>query len=758
MFSDIFANIVIVASFLFLIGQIIKDYPLDTRLHYHEQTILGVIYGALGIALMSYAIHATDTVIFDLRNISIISAGIIGGPVSIAISSAMIAAFRMLYFGINTASVTAAFIALAIGISCAYISGLNLSKSKKFFYMFLFSMFMSNGALIYLIRDQHKLIATLSYYWPIYILGAVIAYYAIGYIVSANENFKSMAYYRMVADNQRDMISTHLYDGTYAYVSPSSQHLLGYEPDELIGMNTFNLIHPEDIKSIKESFWNLFNGLNTSTQTYRVRTYSGKYIWVESSVRCIRNKDGTLKEIINTTRDITLRKQIEQQLKISNARFKAIFENAGIGIVMRDINGKAIEANPAYLAMTGYTKEEIYHLENVIHPQDLENELKHCSELVSGSYTSYRSELCYLGKNREKIYADVTSTLVPGTIDSPTSVIRVVNNITERKKLEKTLRESEERFRTAFDNAAIGVCISSLDRRILKANLALCEILGFTEEELIALNFNEITHQDDIDKDLVPMNQLLAGEITNYHIEKRYFHKNGEIIWALLSVSIVKDADGSPLHYICQVQDITLKKQAEEELKKAKQKAEKAASIDYLTGVLNRRAFINRFSEEFNRALREKNSISLVMADIDHFKKINDTYGHQAGDLALQRFAQCLSNVCRPYDFLGRHGGEEFIICLPTTSCEQASLVAERMRAAVESMCIDLENGNKAIGITASFGISSPIDGIEEDMEELIDLADKAMYKAKVSGRNRVCTACKGLPDETTAVNRIIPS
>ena len=165
------------------------------------------------------------------------------------------------------------------------------------------------------------------------------------------------------------------------------------------------------------------------------------------------------------------------------------------------------------------------------------------------------------------------------------------------------------------------------------------------------------------------------------------------------------------------------------------------ATIDSLTGVLNRRAFMERMEEEINRAVRESSPLSLLLADIDYFKKINDNYGHQAGDLVLQEFSNQLTLSSRPYDFVGRYGGEEFVVCLPGADKSKSRAVAERVRKKVEEMKIMLPDGSQSIRITASFGAASLSLESKEDADSLIKRADEAMYTAKREGRNRVCTA-----------------
>ena len=164
------------------------------------------------------------------------------------------------------------------------------------------------------------------------------------------------------------------------------------------------------------------------------------------------------------------------------------------------------------------------------------------------------------------------------------------------------------------------------------------------------------------------------------------------------------------------------------------------ANTDALTGVMNRRAFMERMEQETVRSRRDKIPLSFILADIDHFKKVNDTYGHQVGDLVLQRFSATVSASMRPYDLIGRYGGEEFVICLPGADGLQAASAAERIRKKVEAMEIIVPDGSRSVRITASFGATAYSVESRESMDSIIKKADDALYRAKNEGRNRVCT------------------
>lgn len=170
------------------------------------------------------------------------------------------------------------------------------------------------------------------------------------------------------------------------------------------------------------------------------------------------------------------------------------------------------------------------------------------------------------------------------------------------------------------------------------------------------------------------------------------------------------------------------------------------ANTDPLTGILNRRAFMERMEAELHRANRDNSALSLIITDLDHFKRINDQFGHVVGDLVLQKFVEAVSTILRPYDFLGRYGGEEFSIGLPGVDDQQAGEVAERIRLGVESLDLTASGSSREVRITASFGAASLSRECRENLSSLITRADDALFRAKREGRNHVCVALEPCP------------
>jgi diguanylate cyclase (GGDEF)-like protein/PAS domain S-box-containing protein len=307
---------------------------------------------------------------------------------------------------------------------------------------------------------------------------------------------------------------------------------------------------------------------------------------------------------------------------------------------------------------------------------------------------------------------------------------------TEAKKLVedsiRALRQSEERFRSALENAPIGMALMSMDGKLTQVNRALSMIVGYEPEELLKLTFEAITYPDDLQKDLSVVKRMEAGEIDLYEIEKRCLRKDGQIVWVQITGSLWRDESGTPVQIIKQVQNISERKELEHHLNYQ-------AHIDYLTGVANRGYFFELAEQELVRAQRYGRTLTVATLDLDHFKTINDTYGHRAGDVVLRELPKICRRVLREVDIVGRIGGEEFAILFPETNAQQAIAVAERLREAIAAANVPIEHG-LPLHFTISIGIAT-VNNSDVNIDILLHRADKALYEAKRGGRNRTCEA-----------------
>lgn len=298
--------------------------------------------------------------------------------------------------------------------------------------------------------------------------------------------------------------------------------------------------------------------------------------------------------------------------------------------------------------------------------------------------------------------------------------------------IEDALREREEQLRFVLDGSELGFWDWNIETQSVKRNERWAIMLGYTYEEIqqTTQQWTDFIYPDDRERAWASIKEVLEGRALIHKIEYRMLHKDGGYRWILDQAKVMqRDNDGKPIRMCGTHTDITERKNLELEL-------ERQAHIDYLTGINNRRYFMMLANSELKRDERHHHELSLLMFDVDHFKAINDQYGHQVGDLVLQKVViECRDNL-RTEDIFGRIGGEEFAVLLPETDIEAAVEVAERLRVVTENTFLALENSH-SLHVTISVGAISCSGS--DDIDLLLSQADKALYNAKNSGRNKVC-------------------
>ena len=302
----------------------------------------------------------------------------------------------------------------------------------------------------------------------------------------------------------------------------------------------------------------------------------------------------------------------------------------------------------------------------------------------------------------------------------------------ESRNTRDALIKSEREFRTLAENAPINIARYDQDGRRVYVNPKLAayfskpvhQVLGKRLTEQVRLPFSEI-FQKAIDR------ALEKGKKSTFEIE--FPIKGGDVETHLIHMVAERDETGTIIGVLATGLDITERKRLEQEL-------ERQAHLDFLTGLINRRYFLELAKKELLRVHRYGGELSLIMFDIDHFKRINDTHGHSIGDLVLQEIARICRETVREIDIVGRLGGEEFVVLLPHTGKSQAIGAAERLQLALAARKVELKSGD-CVRFTASFGVVTIDDEIAKtcSIDNLLIRVDRAMYQAKEEGRNRVC-------------------
>ncbi|MBE9230023.1 PAS domain S-box protein, partial [Phormidium sp. LEGE 05292] len=328
----------------------------------------------------------------------------------------------------------------------------------------------------------------------------------------------------------------------------------------------WQFVYDEDLDRVTVEITPLINGL-VSSKSVQNRNYTkdGRVIICQWYSSAVFDTAGNLISVLSFAQDITDRQQAEWELRqqkelretIFNESTDAIFLVDPQTLLIFDCNRRAVElfeveSKTELIGKEGRTFQR--------HPFTSKEIDEITQQMQQKGFWS--AELEYISRQRNSFWANIAAKPVK-IANQWINLIRLTDiseqqaALRERKRMEAALRESEERFRRAFDDAAIGMALVALDGRFLQVNIALCEITGYSEAELLGNFFQDITHPDDLEKDLEYIRQVLAGKCRTYQMEKRYIHKSGHLVWGLLSVSVVKDQQGNCLYFVTQIQDIS---------------------------------------------------------------------------------------------------------------------------------------------------------------------------------------------------------
>ncbi len=570
-----------------------------------------------------------------------------------------------------------------------------------------------------------------------------------GELKAARKRAQSEERFRALVENASDVISIIDAKGVIQYQSPSLQRMLGYSPDDLLGQTLSVLVHPEDVKEGEILGSEMVAPGAVHRVRCRFRHADGTYRFVENVCTNLLDNPDVAGIVVNTI-DVTAEKAWESALQDSEGMFRNVAESAYDAIISADEDGAIMFWNKGAEKMFGSTQDDV-----LGQPLTILMPLRYRSAHTAG-VTRRRSgepsrimgqslELEGLRKDGEEFPLELS--LAGWQTRGRAFTTGIMRDISERRKAQEMLREREEQLRYHVEHVPAVVFRAEFGAggQWLYVSPQIETLLGFTPEEWLADPnwWIQCVHPDDRDACLSEEEAaLLTVADKRVTTEYRMITRDGRTIWVIDDATIVRDAHGVPLYWSGMLYDITDRKLLEQQL-------EQQAFSDSLTGLANRALFLDRVEHALARGLRDQEPVTVMFLDLDDFKNVNDSLGHEAGDELLITVGARLRSCLRPDDTIARLGGDEFAVLLESTSTEGAMALAMRV---LEVVGEPYRAEGRALVVLASIGIETG-SGSTHSASELLRNADVAMYVAKGGGKARVAVFDQGM--HTAALKRL---
>ena len=430
--------------------------------------------------------------------------------------------------------------------------------------------------------------------------------------------------------------------------------------------------------------------------------------------------------------DITAGRRMESALQESEARFRSAFGNAAIGMVLADVEaGRYIQVNQVFCELTGYSESELLQLtfRDITHPEDLDVSADILRNALAGQAATWM-EKRYVRKGGTCVWARISLSPVLDAKDNVLHFMGLIEDITAIREARENARRNEERWQLALQGTSDGIWDWDAITGEVFYSPRWKEMLGYRYDDLpnLTSTWDGLVHPADLAAATAALQLHLDQVVPRYEAEYRIRCKDGRYKWIQARGKAVWDAAGKPLRLVGAHTDISDRKAAEERL-------QFQAEHDPLTSLANRRLGFQKLDEEISRARAKSDPMCVCVCDLDHFKNINDTYGHACGDDVLISFAGILREMLRKHDISVRMGGDEFVFILPNTTIENAMICTARVREKIATFGFVTEAG-VVFSVTATFGMARLLPGM--DAGGVLEAADRALYEAKRLGRNRV--------------------
>jgi diguanylate cyclase (GGDEF)-like protein/PAS domain S-box-containing protein len=555
---------------------------------------------------------------------------------------------------------------------------------------------------------------------------------------------KSEERYRATFEQAAVGIAHIAFDGNFLHCNARFAEIVGYSPDEVLALNAFAITDPAYLSATTPLFEKCASGAaeRASFEKRYIRK-NASLTWVKVTLSAQRDFEGKPLHLIAFVEDINFRKATEQRLasaqealRQSEARYRTAFQTTIDAInINRLSDGAYLDCNNAFLDIIGYARDEIIGQTSVelgIWARAADRE--QMVECVLRDFNCRDMEAQFRKKNGEVFWGLMSASLIE--IEDVPCVLTITRDISAAKTAERhltaaaeALRVSEERYRTVFQTSLDSILINrTSDRRFIDVNQAFLDAMGFERDEVIGKTSLDLQLWAD-PRDLENVDDILRKTRECRNVEIQFRKKNGETLWGLMSASVIEIDEVECVLTI--TRDISSAKAAEDEIRNL-------AFYDPLTGLPNRRLLLERLRQSLASGNRSRRMRAVLFVDLDNFKTLNDTLGHQIGDMLLQEAARRLTSCVRETDTVGRLGGDEFVLMLedlsesPDDAAAQTRAVGEKILSTVADPYL-LDGRECRSG--ASIGISVFGDR-RESSSEVLQQADIAMYQAKAAGRN----------------------
>jgi diguanylate cyclase (GGDEF)-like protein/PAS domain S-box-containing protein len=541
---------------------------------------------------------------------------------------------------------------------------------------------------------------------------------------------KSEARYRTVMDAAFDAIVTITPEGIVRWFNRGAERIFGYRAEEVIGQPV-TLLMPERYRE------RCLGGLQRYLRTGEARAVGSRTELIglhkdgsEFAIEMSLGETHGYGEWLFTgmISDMTERKRTEDALREARDRFRSIFDHAPIGVAVVSLEGRYLQVNRSLCEILGYTEEELQALtwQEITHPDDLAVSSAFVRRILEGEFPRYHLEKRFLHSDGHIVWASLSVSLLRNAEDEPLSFVSQIQDVTERKEVEQVIVESEERFRSLVQYSSDIITILEDDGTVRYTSPAVEKVMGYKPEEQVGTNAFESVHPDDRDRALDTFAELLKRPGLHPPLEFRLPHKDGS--WRYLE-HIVNNLLDDPVvqGVVITTRDVTERNAMEDQL-------HHQAFHDPLTGLPNRTLFMDRLEHAVTLANRRGRKVAVLFIDLDNFKVVNDSLGHNAGDQLLIAVAERLKACLRSEDTAARLGGDEFTILVEDiVSVGEVVQLAGRI-ADILQPPFALEEQEVVPTVSTGIALSN---SAHEQPADLLRHADLAMYRAKHRGKAR---------------------